>query len=1141
MSSREGSPADSRSAPADRIPGGTNVRRCWQNPTWEVVFLRIEVLGPLRVIGDGITEPHRASHRRLLAILALEKGRRVGTERLIDMFWGENPPTKAKASLQTHISALRRLLEPGLIQTEGYGYRLSFDDIEMDAVVLEQEAASARMEAVNHSWEAAWQAAERGLSQWRGSPYPELSDDDFARPEIARLEETHLGLWELWAESLLASGRPAEALPELERLVLEHPYRERLWEHLMTARYALGRNAEALRAFRKLSDHLAEIGLEPGPSMSRLEEKILLHERDLAAPPHNLPIEPTSFVGRDVEVVEVAGLLADHGLVTLTGPAGSGKTRLATEVAAAQVASFPGGAWFVGLADLRDPDLIPLEILRVLGIRPGSPDPLEDAVTAMRHETVLLVLDNCEHLGEGASNVVRRLMAGGRGIRVLATSREPLHAPGEVAYELLPLSVPPESVTTTEVSRFDAVRLFLDRASAADPRVRFDLDDLLAAARVCQRLDGLPLAIELAAAKTRSFSVGTLDRLLREDFSAAADPRPGGAGSRHSSVDASIAWSFDLLDEVERSVFLGLAVFRGGFDLDMAREVAGGDVAGDRFIHVFGGLVDKSLVTRERDGSERYRLLQPVREFATRRLRESGGEDDARRRHRDWCVAFSADVEEGVHSPGRHLLLKRLEAEIDNLDVALSQALADEDEAVTAALASAVAWHWANLGSWTRALAALRLASDLSAGNPVRHAELLARLSEVEWFLGDVRQSIRSATTAYELARDLPASPQKVYVLVRLAASYALGVDRDPRRGVELAREAVAVAEASGNRMAMVRSRTVLGSALSWSGEVEEGLSVLGQALEEANESADPIAVINALSSMLTPLYLHPDRRREGPRQLVEDLLERFQLEDWSRYIEYGWIPYVFLQTGEWGRAAASIRAQLGTQRLEGYDRNSHLMTWGTLCWMRGDLAEASEAVAELAAGGVNPRWFHDFYPLCADIAADSGDLEEVRRLAETYLAVEVDPTEEPKKLGVLNPLVRAEVNAAIDTAGTDRADHVSRAEAALDRMIRILDEFPPFVEGSVAMETHGTHLALARAELSRIDGPDRELWKDAADRADYVYFRLYALIRLAGALRASGDPDLADSTLDDARSKAKEIGAAGLVALADRIAAGPS
>ncbi|HEX6219510.1 MAG TPA: BTAD domain-containing putative transcriptional regulator, partial [Acidimicrobiia bacterium] len=346
--------------------------------------MRIEVLGPLRVTGDGVTEPTRASQLRLLALFALEAGRRIGTERLIDMYWRGSPPTEAKAALQTHVSALRRLLGPDLIKTEGYGYRLDPDGVWLDAIELEGAAAEARRAAIEHDWETALATASGALALWRGPPFAELEDDDFARAEISRLEETYLGLWEAWSESLLRLGRAGEALPELERLVVEQPYRERLWESLMTARYRLGRHAEALKAYQELSEHLAEIGVEPSPSIRHLEGKILLHDEELSAPAHNLPAEPTTFVGRQVELGDIAKLLGEHRLVTTTGVGGSGKTRLAIQAAADLLHSFPDGCWLVSLADLTDAELIPIEVSAVLGVKPQDEDPLEALLASIR-------------------------------------------------------------------------------------------------------------------------------------------------------------------------------------------------------------------------------------------------------------------------------------------------------------------------------------------------------------------------------------------------------------------------------------------------------------------------------------------------------------------------------------------------------------------------------------------------------------------------------------------------------------------------------------------------------------------------------------------------------------------------------------
>ena len=1095
--------------------------------------MRIDVLGPLRVIGDGLTEPTRASQLRLLALFALEAGRRIGTERLIDRYWGESPPAEAKAALQTHVSALRRLLEPDLIKTEGYGYRLDLDGVRLDAVEFDRHADVARRAAADRDWETALAAASRALALWRGSPFPELQDDDFARAEVTRLEETHLELWARWSESLLRLGRPDEAIPELERLVVDHPYRERLWEHLMTARYQLGRHAEALSAYRELSEHLAEIGLEPGPSIRRLEEKILLHDQDLSLPPHNLPAELTTFIGREEELSDIAKLLGEHRRLTLTGVGGSGKTRLAIQAAAAHLGSFPDGSWFVSLADLSDPELIPIEVLNVLGLTPHDEDPLEGLVASVRHDEMLLVLDNCEHLREAAAAVASRLIGSGDSVKVVATSREPLHMPGEVVYEVPPLASPAPDLAAIEASGYDAVRLFVDRAGLVDPHFRPDDRSYAMIGSICRRLDGIPLAIELAAAKIRSFSLELIDQRLDERIlslrgtSTAVVPR-------HQTLEAAMAWSYALLDESERRLLTRLAVFRGGFDLDMVQQVAS-DISDSSETAILGleSLVDKSLVARERSVPDRYRLLEPVREFARDRLEDSGMEAEVRRRHLDWCVGLASELEDKIFGVGRHELLARLGVEIENLHAGLELAVEVSDAPAISRIASATAWHWMNIGANTRSGEALLLALANVGEEVLGEGELRSRLAHVRWMSGQSDEALPEAIHSRKLVRDLEASPQKAAILSRLSMLQSVLVDQDPRQAITLAREAVSVAEASRDTVVVVRSQTYLGGSLCWAGEVEEGLEVLRRTLAEALHIGDPSITLDIYNSLFSGLYLHPEERRDGPRTLVEELLARFPLDEWIQQIEPGWLPYIFMQTGEWDRAEDAIR-RYQERRLEGYQRETNLMTYGTLCWMRGNLDGAAAAMTQLEEGGVNPRWYHDYYPLRTDIAADAGDVEGARRHAETHLAVDVDPSEEPKKLGTLHPLVRAEVNAALAAEGPERADHMARAEMKVTRMRSILEEFPPPSEGSVAMETHGTHLAFAVAELSRVTGPEPELWREAADRADYLYFRLYARIRLAEALGQTGDDAGASKLIEEVHNEVTRLGALGLKRLVE-------
>jgi predicted ATPase/DNA-binding winged helix-turn-helix (wHTH) protein len=1099
-----------------------------------VTDVRIDVLGPLRVTGTGITAPTRASQLRLLALFALEAGNRVGTERLIDMYWRGSPPTAAKAAIQTHVSALRRLLGPDLIKTEGYGYRLDPDVARLDSIEFDEAAGETHRAALNQDWETTLARASEALDSWRGPPYAELEDDDFARAEIARLHETHLELWEAWTESLLRLGRPGEALPVLERLVIEQPYRERLWEYLMTARYRLGRHADALAAYQELREHLAEIGVEPGPSVRHLEEKILLHDEELRAPPHNLPAEPTTFVGRHDELRDIAKLLGDHRLLTATGVGGSGKTRLAIQAAATLLDSFPDGCWFVSLADLAEAEMIPMEVLAALGIKPQDEDPMEALLGSIRHDEMLLVLDNCEHL-KGVADVARGLIEAAGRVKILATSREPLHVPGELIYEVPPLDSPSIDVAAHEISNYDAVRLFVDRAALVDNRFSPDERSYSVVGSICRKLDGIPLAIELAAAKVRSFSLESIDRRLGERLLSLSENRTATI-PRHQTLEAALAWSYDLLDEAERRVLARLAVFRGGFDLDMVEEVAG-----DPFVEtldILERLVEKSLVARERAKFDRYRLLEPVREFAGERLGESGVEPETLRRHLDWCVRFCSDLEENIYGATRHGLFGRLEVEIENLVGGLELAENQGDLHAISRIASAVAWHWLNVGIISQARASLVNALENVEDEVLREAEIRSRLARILWELGEAEPALAEALQADNLVRNREPSLQKVAVLRALSSLHSLLIDQDPRKAIAYAREAISVSEAVGDAVAIVQSRTSLGQAISWAGEVEGGLEVFRQALAESREVDDPVTAIAVYNQLFTGLYLHPVERRDKPRQLLEDLESRFPLDDWAHEIELSWVGYICIQTGEWDRAN-DVLQRFRERRLEGMERESYLMVSGTLSWMKGALDQASDAMKELAAGGINSRWYHDYYPLRTDIASDRGDIEHARSLADTYLEVTVDPSEEAKKLGALHPLVRAEVNAALGSAGAQRDDHHSRADAAVARMHAILEEFPPPTGGSQAMETPRTHLLFARAESSRVGEPRPDLWQQAAERADYIYFRLYARIRWAEALRQAGDETGATRLMEETRAELEHLGAEGLNGLLEAISDG--
>jgi predicted ATPase/DNA-binding SARP family transcriptional activator len=1048
------------------------------------------------------------------------------------MFWGEHPPAEAKATLQTHISALRRLIGAASIVTEGYGYRLHLDGGEFDVWEFVAAADRAREAARVGDWENSHAACSSALGKWRGRPYADLADDQFARADTVRLEELHAEVWEMWAEGLLRLNRPSEALPELERLVMENPLRERLWQQLMTARYRLGRHAEALRAFQEYRQVLAELGLEPGKSIARLEEQILQHRVESNPPPHNLPTELSTFIGRERELEDLGKLLAEHRLVTLTGVGGSGKTRLAIEAARDLLDLFTHGCWLVDLAGLGQSDSIPIEIAATLGIKPQEEDPLDAVAAVLRREHRLLVLDNCEHLLEGAAGVARRLATTGDRVRILATSRERLHVPGESVYEVPPLSAPPEEAVATELRGFDAVRLFEDRAGLVDSEFDFD-KEAVRVARICRRLEGIPLAIELLASKSKTLGLDLIDRHLQDRLLPLVTDK-GPRASRHQTLEAALRWSFDLLDEGEQTFLMRIAVFRGGFEVDMAHRVAAAGVnSTDWVIRMVESLVEKSLVTRK-PFATRYRLLEPIREFAEHQLQALGDPEATRQLHVDWCADFSTVVERQIYGAGRHELLGRLQLESDNLQAGLAYAEQQGDRRAVSLISSALAWNWVHIGNARPALDSITEALASADCDTLRQGELHARRASLGFlFLGAAARE--EASVALHLLEGVADSAVKSGVLCRIATLHLMWVDQDPAGALPLARQAVAAAQAVEDTIALVRARTTLGLALAWNGEPDEGLRHLVEAANDAFVYGDNWAALDVYNDLFTVAYLHPTERRDVPRREAQRLLDRLSLDEWERNMPLQWLPYVYLQSGEWDLVEDANQRML-RRSLEGYDLIWYLMTHSTLRWMQGDLDEAERAMVELEEHGVNPRWYHDYYPLRVDIAADRGDLESARQHADEYLATEVHPSEEAKKLGVLNPLVRAEINAAVSSPETMSSDNLSRAGSAVLRGEEILQRFPPPTEGSLAMETEGTHLAFARAELSRATGSDPELWRIAMERADYLYFRLYAQLRHGEALIRRRERKVGTEQIEGARDEAVRVGALQLKRLADAI-----
>ncbi|MEJ3651659.1 BTAD domain-containing putative transcriptional regulator [Actinomycetes bacterium KLBMP 9759] len=819
--------------------------------------MQFGVLGPLAVTtdaGEPVVVPG-AKVRVLLAALLANRNQVVSAARLIDDIWGDDPPADAGAALQVRVSQLRKALndaEPGaraLVESRQPGYVLRTDPDGLDTANVDAD----RFARLAASGDADQLAA--ALRLWRGAAYADVADEEFVRAEVQRLTGQRLAVHERLAQARLARGEHDLVAADLAALVAEHPLHEGLRACHIKALYASGRQSEALDSYDDLRTHLAdELGVDPGPDLVALHQQVLEQSPELA--PRTAPAPTTlrvtlpprldELVGRADALVELRQLLTDSRLVTLVGPGGVGKTRLAVEAARDH-----GNAHLVELAALPAGDTgIAERVLATLDVHeePGRGDTAEQRlVSALGRRALLLVVDNCEHVVDPVAELVSRLLRAAPEVRVLATSREPLGLAGERVWEVQPLAVP--EIATDGAAALESVLgspaalLFAARASAQQRTFRLDERTAPAVARICRRLDGIPLALELAATRVRALGVtGVVERLdssIRERF-ALLTSRQRDVPERQRTLTAVIAWSWDLLGSAERAVLARLSVFSDGCTLDAAEAVADADP------DVLTRLVERSLVVMDDSGAEpRYRLLESVAAFCHERLDDP---DDVRARHAAYFTELAERADPLLRGPDQREWLERLDAESGNLHAALTEGNGDRGR-----LATALTWYWYLRGRFTEArraladsrgdpgwLAGFLLLQGVVPGDAAVPAALRGR---VAWFVGLAlldRNDLGGAARLLDVAMAdaeaegdtwTEAAVLSTRAMLSHAASDLVALERDATRSDALFTKI-------GDRWGRLQANNWLGGLVEVRGEYDRAVALHSEGLRWAEELA---------------------------------------------------------------------------------------------------------------------------------------------------------------------------------------------------------------------------------------------------------------------------------------------------------------
>lgn len=811
-----------------------------------VAVVEFRLFGEFSVVTLDTVSPLPAGRVGLvLALMLLDPGKPVSTDRLIDDIWGNASPDGADHTLRVTVSRLRAALEKAgvtdeVVETTPGGYAVRVDPSSVDIGLFDDLVSRAGRSSDDGDILATLDAA---FDLWIGDPFASLPDTDRLDQARRALVEARADALDLWSGAANRLGLYRDVIAALEQAVLEYPYREHLWGNLATALYHEGRQVAATRALQDARDSLADVGLDVGQQLAEVESKILagtLEGGVRQAPRGNIPASVDSFIGRANEIEDIGERFATARLITLAGPGGSGKTRLALEFARDNWTD--GTAWFIDLASITDPDGVLDTLATTLGVgQHVAAGPMSGIVEQVSASRDLLIMDNCEHLIDAAAEVTRQLLAQCPDVRVLATSREPLRVSGETVITVRSLPVPPESDLGDGSGHVESVRLFLDRAEAAGDGWGGE-SSLRSVSRIVRMLDGIPLAIELAAVRTRTMSVEEIaDRM--DDVLSAVGAGPRTALPRHRTLRAAIDWSMSLLTEDEHTVFSRLAVVPSEFGFDAAVAVTG--LERNETQAAIDGLVEKSMVLRTGGSGRRYRILEPLRQYGAEVLALSDDTELVIQRRDAFYASMMAEAGIGRRRDEPEWL-ERMRVERPNV-VAVAESLLDRDPEAGAVMIDIISRYWLNLGWYPEGRRLVSAASESASITNAQRASLGAGGGHLAVQQGDLSAAESLLQRSLEEASERGLHLERAEIMNPIGSLWALRGDM-----LEAAKWFRQCLEIYGDSPAAMPTTVNLAAVTLWAGDTDLGRTLTERAFTLV--ASDPTIYTGHFSTALTGL-----------------------------------------------------------------------------------------------------------------------------------------------------------------------------------------------------------------------------------------------------------------------------------------------